>query len=199
MEAKALPLSATDAVGGRGGKTELDESIRQASTGYVGHFGVAAAPAPAGHDGVVAAGTGLGETANLSPAPLNAPESRSEAPVVLSPFSVDATEDKGSYRANSTLAGTRVRTDLKDVSSAITTVSAQFLQDTGAKNDQDLLTYAPKTEDAGLVGQLSGAAGTGARQDPAVCGGRRGRDGGRLASGGDVGVEGARLHASRCT
>src|SRR5208283_5343051 len=35
-----------------------------------------------------------------------------EEPTVLSPFIVDASEDKGSYKANSTLAGTRVRTDL---------------------------------------------------------------------------------------
>ena len=61
-----------------------------------------------------------------------------EGPTVLSPFIVDASEDKGSYRANSTLGGTRVRTDLKDVASAISVVTAQFLQDTGAKNQEDL-------------------------------------------------------------
>ena len=88
--------------------------------------------------------------------------------MVLSPFVVDATEDKGSYRANSTLAGTRVRTDLKDVSSAITVVTAQFLQDTGAKNAQDLLVYTPSTEVAGLRGNFSGAAGS------AGCAGKHG-------------------------
>jgi hypothetical protein len=36
-----------------------------------------------------------------------------EPATVLSPFVVDAAEDKGSYKANSTLAGTRVRTDLR--------------------------------------------------------------------------------------
>jgi hypothetical protein len=80
--------------------------------------------------------------------------------MVLSPFVVDASEDKGSYRANSTLAGTRVRTDLKDVSSAITVVTAQFLQDTGAKNEEDLLVYTPSTEVTGLRGNFSGVAGT---------------------------------------
>src|SRR5580658_5051626 len=53
-----------------------------------------------------------------------------EEPTVLSPFVVDASEDKGSYKANSTLAGTRVRTDLNDVASSISVVTAQFLQDT---------------------------------------------------------------------
>ncbi len=80
--------------------------------------------------------------------------------MVLSPFVVDASEDKGSYKANSTLAGTRVRTDLKDVSSAITVVTAQFLQDTGAKNAEDLLVYTPSTEVTGLRGNFSGVAGS---------------------------------------
>ena len=96
-------------------------------------------------------------TTTVTAAPA-APES--EEPMVLSPFVVDASEDKGSYKANSTLAGTRVRTDLKDVSSAITVVTAQFLQDTGAKNQEDLLVYTPSTEVTGLRGNFSGVAGT---------------------------------------
>ena len=43
-------------------------------------------------------------TATTSPASAD-----QEEPTVLSPFVVDASEDKGSYKANSTLAGTRVR------------------------------------------------------------------------------------------
>ena len=82
-----------------------------------------------------------------------------EQPLVLSPFVVDAAEEKGSYKANSTLAGTRVRTDLNDVASAISVVTAQFLQDTGARNNQDLLVYTLNTEVAGLNGNFSGAAG----------------------------------------
>ena len=85
--------------------------------------------------------------------------SQEEGPLVLSPFVVDAAEDKGNYRANSTLAGTRVRTDLKDVASAISVVTAQFLQDTGAKNQEDLLVYTPSTEVSGLRGNFSGVAG----------------------------------------
>ena len=91
-----------------------------------------------------------------------------EEPTVLSPFVVDASEDKGSYKANSTLAGTRVRTDLKDVASAITVVTSQFLQDTGATNAQDLLVYTPSTEVAGIRGNFSGAAGTAVVQENTV-------------------------------
>jgi hypothetical protein len=82
-----------------------------------------------------------------------------EEAVVLSPFVVDASEEKGSYKANSTLAGTRVRTDLTNVASALTVVTAQFLQDTGATNTMDLLVYTPNTEVAGLNGNFSGQAG----------------------------------------
>ena len=87
---------------------------------------------------------------------------------MLSPFVVDAAEDKGSYKANSTLAGTRVRTDLKDVASAITVVTAQFLQDTGAKNASDLLVYTPSTEVSGIRGNFSGAAGAAVAQENTV-------------------------------
>src|SRR5476649_748849 len=85
-----------------------------------------------------------------------AASSDAEEPTVLSPFVVDAAEDKGSYAANSSLAGTRVRTDLKDISSALSVVTAQFLQDTGAINSEDLLVYTPNTEVTGLRGNFAG-------------------------------------------
>jgi hypothetical protein len=110
--------------------------------------------------------------ADASTAPAAAPAAAAstdqEEPTVLSPFVVDAAEDQGSYHANSTLAGTRVRTDLKDVASAITVVTAQFLQDTGAKNAEDLLVYTPSTEISGLRGNFSGAAGTAVAQENTV-------------------------------
>jgi hypothetical protein len=84
-----------------------------------------------------------------------APET-AEPAMVLSPFVVDASEDSASYKANSTLAGTRVRTDLKDVPSALSVVTAQFLQDTGATRAEDLLVYTPNTEVTGLRGNFAG-------------------------------------------
>jgi hypothetical protein len=53
--------------------------------------------------------------------------------VCLSPFVVSASEDRG-YAASSTLAGTRIRTDLKDVGASISVVTSQFLRevDSGA-------------------------------------------------------------------
>jgi hypothetical protein len=96
------------------------------------------------------------QTAATPPA---AASGEADETIVLSPFVVDASEDANSYQAKSTLAGTRVRTDLKDVASAISVVTQQFLQDTGAKNSQDLLVYTPGTEVAGLRGNFSGQGG----------------------------------------
>ena len=62
--------------------------------------------------------------------------------------------------ATSTLAGTRVRSDLKDVASAITIVTTKFLKDTNAENNGDLLVYTPSTEVAGIKGNFTGLAGT---------------------------------------
>lgn len=75
--------------------------------------------------------------------------------IVLSPFVVSAAEDAG-YTAKNTLAGTRVRTELKDVGSAISVVTAKFLQDTNSKNSADLLVYTTGTEVAGQGGNFAG-------------------------------------------
>ncbi|MDQ8201956.1 TonB-dependent receptor plug domain-containing protein [Pelagicoccus sp. SDUM812003] len=73
----------------------------------------------------------------------------------LSPFEVTADESTG-YVATSTLAGSRIRTDLKDVGSAISVVTEEFLKDTGAVNNETLLQYTPSTEVSGLAGNFAG-------------------------------------------
>lgn len=79
-----------------------------------------------------------------------------EEVLVLSPFVVDASEDAGSYRATSTLAGSRIRTELKDIASPISVVTSKFLKDTASNNNQDLLTYTTSTEVGGLFGNMGG-------------------------------------------
>lgn len=101
-------------------------------------------------------------------APAAASSDANDETIVLSPFTVDASSDANGYRANSTLAGTRVRTDLRDVASAISVVTQQFLQDTGATSSADLLVYTPSTEVGGLRGNFSGVAGTSIYQENTV-------------------------------
>ena len=100
----------------------------------------------------------LGQAA--APAPAPAPTSAAEATeetVKLSPFVVSAEEDTG-YQATATLAGTRVRTDLKDVASSISVVTEKFLEDTNVKNAGDLFKYTTNTEVGGIQGNYSGQA-----------------------------------------
>lgn len=80
-----------------------------------------------------------------------------ESTVELSPFVVVGEEDQG-YRATSTLAGTRLRTDLRDVAASISVVTKEFMQDLGANNLDQLMVYTLGTEVTGLGGNYSGAA-----------------------------------------
>ena len=77
--------------------------------------------------------------------------------VKLSPFVVETDTDKG-YQSASTLAGTRLRTELRDVGAAISVVNAQFLADTGSTNTKDILVYTTGTEASGIGGNFSGVA-----------------------------------------
>ena len=113
---------------------------------------------------------GLGAVSRLSAqtaAPEKAKADTADETLVLSPFVVEASEDQG-YTAKDTLAGTRVRTELKDVASAISVVTQQFLKDTGAKNNSDLLVYTPSTEVAGIRGNFTGVAGAPIAQENTV-------------------------------
>jgi len=98
-----------------------------------------------------------GQTAPTVPNPSESDKAEPDT-VVLSPFVVESSEDKG-YQATSTLAGSRVRTDLRDVASSISVVTSKFLADTGAKNQQDLLVYTTNTEVGGLGGNFGGLGG----------------------------------------
>ncbi len=75
--------------------------------------------------------------------------------IVLSPFEVTSSKDNG-YQATETLAGTRIRTDLKDVASAIQVVTKEFMQDVGATNTGSLLQYTTNAEVAGTRGTYAG-------------------------------------------
>lgn len=63
--------------------------------------------------------------------------------VKLSPFEVRP--DSG-YAASSTLAGSRLNTDLKDTPAAISVFTKDFLEDIGALNVAEALNYAMNTE-----------------------------------------------------
>ena len=76
---------------------------------------------------------------------INAQDDNENEIYELSPFAVDASEDTG-YRATNTLAGTRIKTDLRDVASSISVYTKEFLDDIGASDTVDLLVYSTGTE-----------------------------------------------------
>ena len=65
--------------------------------------------------------------------------------VELTPFTITATQDRG-YQAQSTLGGSRLRTNLKDVAAPTTAFTAEFLNDVGITNTDDLARYMLSTE-----------------------------------------------------
>jgi len=73
--------------------------------------------------------------------------SRSDVPdlVELSPFVVDRSRDRG-YRATSTLAGSRINTELKDIAAPLTVVTKELMNDVSASGVNDLLPYLANTE-----------------------------------------------------
>ncbi len=76
----------------------------------------------------------------------------------LSPFTVDAGDAEG-YRATSTLAGTRLKTQLKDLGSAISVVTDEMFEDTGAVDASTILSYTLGTEVGGEQGNYSDGLG----------------------------------------
>jgi len=65
--------------------------------------------------------------------------------VELSPFVVTTTGDRG-YQAQSTLGGSRMKTDLKDVAAPTTAFTQQFFEDLAITNTDDLARYMLSTE-----------------------------------------------------
>ncbi len=84
-------------------------------------------------------------TTTTTSAPVTTSDTNAAAPVVMTPFEVDSSQDTG-YRARNSLAGSRVSTDLKDIANPITVVTKDFLTDIGAVDVNDILTYEVGTE-----------------------------------------------------
>src|SRR6266540_2923219 len=74
--------------------------------------------------------------------------------ITLDPFTV-TTEHEG-YQAIDTLAGGRVRTNLKDTTSSLSVVTKKLMTDLGIYRQEDLFIYTNNTEVSGLNGNYSG-------------------------------------------
>jgi outer membrane receptor protein involved in Fe transport len=65
--------------------------------------------------------------------------------VELSPFTVTTTEDRG-YQAQTSLGGSRLKTNLKDIASPTTAFTQQFFEDFAITNTDELSAYMLSTE-----------------------------------------------------
>ncbi len=74
-----------------------------------------------------------------------APTEEDEDIITLSVFNVDASQDQG-YFAQNTLAGSRMRTNVADLASSITVITAQQLEDTASTDINDVFRYEANTE-----------------------------------------------------
>lgn len=81
----------------------------------------------------------------LLPLALYAQEEQEEEIFELSPFEVQANED-GGYLVGDTLAGSRLRSDMKDVGAALTHLSKDFLDDLGASDIMEVADFVPSLE-----------------------------------------------------
>src|SRR4030095_14639384 len=68
--------------------------------------------------------------ANASPGTVD-----EEKVITLTPFEVSARPDTG-YGAATTLAGNRLNTELRDLGNSISVITAQFMKDIGATNNE---------------------------------------------------------------
>lgn len=68
--------------------------------------------------------------------------------IVLSPFTVDASKDRGYYAPN-TLAGSRMKTNLADLGAAISVVTKAQMEDFGSTDVNDVFRYEVNTEGSG--------------------------------------------------
>lgn len=70
-----------------------------------------------------------------------APSSPISETIVLDPFTVNTAKDVG-YMANSTLAGSRTNTEIKDLANPIDIFTAELMQDLAIEDIQDLAKFA---------------------------------------------------------
>lgn len=65
--------------------------------------------------------------------------------ITLTPFTVDASKDKG-YYAENTLAGSRLKSNLSDLAASITVVTKQQMEDTASLDINDVFKFEANTE-----------------------------------------------------
>ncbi len=82
---------------------------------------------------------------------------KDEEAIVLNPFTVQSERDTG-YQAQSSLAGSRLSTPIKDLAAGISVLTRDFITDVGATNINELLVFSVGSEAAGSQGNFGAAS-----------------------------------------
>jgi iron complex outermembrane recepter protein len=83
---------------------------------------------------------------------------KADETVVLSPFEVSAESDQG-YAARETLAGTRFKSELKDVPSQVSIMTKEFLEDIASVTMEDAFRYSANIENTNEYMSATNAGG----------------------------------------
>ncbi|MDO8542030.1 MAG: TonB-dependent receptor plug domain-containing protein [Opitutaceae bacterium] len=116
------------------------------------------------------------ELAFAQPSGKEADPPRLEPAIELSPFVVDEKPGQG-YYASQTLAGGRLRQDIKDIGSSIQVVTKELMDDLGVTGVEELFQYTTSTEVGGILGNFTGSNDASARGDANIDDARRDPDG----------------------
>ncbi|MCB1124062.1 MAG: TonB-dependent receptor plug domain-containing protein, partial [Verrucomicrobiae bacterium] len=100
----------------------------------------------------------LGMVITTIPVFLQAQEDEEEDVFELSQFSVEASEDDG-YMAQTSLAGSRIRTSVREIGASLAIVTQEFLEDTGATDGESLLANIGNVEVGGSLGNFANSGG----------------------------------------
>jgi outer membrane receptor protein involved in Fe transport len=77
--------------------------------------------------------------------------------VILTPFTVSTDKDHG-YAATETLAGTRLRTELRDVAASVSVLIPELLRDLGANSIDEAIAFMPSSDKVVVDGNATGSA-----------------------------------------
>lgn len=101
------------------------------------------------------------------------PLAGNDATIVLSPFEVTVSSDTG-YAATETLAGSRLKTDLKDVATQVNVMTKEFMEDLAITNLDDAMQYSLNTETRFETIDVGNPNGMGREDTTEVIGGGQG-------------------------
>lgn len=87
----------------------------------------------------------LGTVALAQTVPTSPPASTANNTIVLTPFEVSSDKDNG-YAATESLAGTRMRTDLRDIGASLSILTPEFMRDLAVNSYDQALLYTPSVD-----------------------------------------------------